>query len=136
MKKRTKVAVVLLIVALIASSGVYLFFARSSHAGTTTLGIQCIDSSPPQCAHAYLRYADLSGDELSGGNFTGADLRNVNFEQADLENATLYGANLSNTNFTDADLTGANLNGTQYNNAIYCDTIMPDGSVNYLDCSQ
>ena len=137
MRRSRKIAAVVVAVLVVVAAGLYLFLPRtSSPARTTTLGLDCIESTPPACAHAYLRYADLSGRELSGGNFTGADLRNVNLQQADLENATLMGANIANTDFSNADLTGANLNGTQYQTAIFCNTVMPDGSVNFEDCSQ
>ena len=137
LRRRVKVIAVVIVVLIVASAGAYLALGTSKPQGTTTSeGTECADHYPPACAYAYLRFADFSGDELSGGNFTGADLRNVNFQQADLENATFVGANIANTDFSDADLTGANLNGTQFQTAIFCNTVMPDGSVDFEDCSQ
>jgi len=126
------------VVVLVAIGGVaiYYFTSQTSTRSTSTLGISCLDSEPIECGHAYLQGANLATLELAGANFTGANLKNADFTQADLENATFAHANLANTNFSEADLTGANLNGTNYDEAIFCDTIMPDGSANNLDCSQ
>ena len=138
LKSRRSRALAAIVIALVAVAGVsiYYFSRQGSSGSTTTLGIVCLDSEPIECAHANLQGANLATLELPGANFTGANLKNADFTQADLENATFAHANLANTNFSQADLTGANLNGTNYNEAIFCDTIMPDGSANDLDCSQ
>jgi uncharacterized protein YjbI with pentapeptide repeats len=73
---------------------------------------------------ANFRGANLSKSNLSDGNFRGSDFRN-----AKMVEASLVGADLSSANFEGADLTGANLKG-----AILCNTIMPDGQINYKDC--
>ncbi len=69
------------------------------------------------CAGWDLSDADLSGLDLSGGNFegalmaradlTGAKLDGANFEDAVLDHATLAGASLVKTNFTKASLFAA-----------------------------
>lgn len=138
LKSRRSKALAALVIVLVAIAGVSIYFySRQSSTGIkTTVTFSCLDTEPIACAHANLQGANLAGEELAGANFTGANLKNADFTQADLENATLAYANLANTNFSEADLTGANLNGTNYNEAIFCDTIMPDGSANDLDCSQ
>ena len=128
------VAVVIILVA-IAGASVYLLTSGPRRT-TTTLGLSCLDAEPIECAHANLQGANLAALELVGANFTGANLKNVDFTQSDLENATFFNANIANTNFSEADLTGANLNGTSIDEAIFCDTIMPDGAQNVVDCSQ
>lgn len=61
-----------------------------------------------------LRYADLTGADLTGANLRYADLRGSGLRGADLSGANLRyadltGANLRRCNLRDADLTGADL---------------------------
>ena len=85
---------------------------------------------------ATLRYANLSGAnlsgadlrraDLSGANLSGADLRRADLSDATLSDATLYGADLSDAtlryaNLRYANLSGADLSGADLSDAtLYC----------------
>lgn len=68
------------------------------------------------------KYADLSGQDLSGLDLRRADLRFVNLSGADLRGSNLERVNLSDANlrianFQDANLRGANLRGINLQDA-------------------
>ena len=92
-----------------------------------------------------LRYANLSGANLTNASFGGANLRDANLSGADLRYANLSGADLTRASFngaklSDADLSGADLTGANFTGAsltnvkldevIYCNTTMPWGVLN------
>lgn len=89
---------------------------------------------------AVLNRSDLSETKLYAAKLSNADLRNTKLIAADLNTADLQGALLDNADLTDADLRFANLEGASLENAevggaTFCRTIMPDGSVNNLNCA-
>ena len=67
-------------------------------------------------------------------NLTGADLTRVNLTGANLSGADLTNANLSDANLAGANLAGANLRGADMSFTRLCNTLMPDGTINYADC--
>ncbi len=101
---------------------------------------------------------NFSGSNLTGANFEKAEMENikltaanlgcnrldfldiqtpfgcVNLENANLRNADLRDADLSGANLKRADLRGADLYGANIDGSILCNTIMPDGQINYKDC--
>jgi uncharacterized protein YjbI with pentapeptide repeats len=64
------------------------------------------------------------GCDLTGADLTGADLTGADLTGADLQNAKLGGA----------DLRDANLMNANFHMARFCNTTMPDGSKENLDC--
>src|SRR3990167_2405162 len=59
-----------------------------------------------------LKYADLSGLNLSGSNLSNADLSGSNLSGSNLSNADLSGSNLSDAHLSCADLSGSTLSYT------------------------
>lgn len=76
------------------------------------------------CRRCNLEGIDLHGKLLKGVNLGGANLRNADLSMTNLEQANLGGANLI----------GANLERAFMNEAILCNTIMPDGHIEYAGC--
>ena len=60
-------------------------------------------------SYAYLKDAELYGNDLYGANLKGAYLVDADLEGADLRDAILYGARLMGTNLRAANLKDANL---------------------------
>lgn len=93
---------------------------------------------------ASLRYADLWGVDLSGANLLDADLSGANLTGADLRWAFLSGAVLSGAVLSGADLRGsvlsgavladADLSSADLTGALLCSTTMPDGSIRGDNC--
>jgi uncharacterized protein YjbI with pentapeptide repeats len=76
------------------------------------------------CRRCNLERVDLQGAQLKGVNLGGTNLRNSDLTLTNLESANLGGA----------DLRGANLDRAFMNEAILCNTIMPDGNIEYSGC--
>ena len=76
------------------------------------------------CRRCNLEQVDLQGAQLKGVNLGGANLRKADLTLTNLESANLGGA----------DLRGANLDRAFMNEAILCNTIMPDGHIEYSGC--
>ena len=76
------------------------------------------------CRRCNLEQVDLQGAQLKGVNLGGANLRKADLTLTNLESANLGGA----------DLRGANLDRAFMNEAILCNTIMPDGQIEYSGC--
>ena len=76
------------------------------------------------CRRCNLERVDLQGAQLKGVNLGGANLRKADLTLTNLESANLGGA----------DLRGANLDRAFMNEAILCNTIMPDGHIEYSGC--
>ena len=76
------------------------------------------------CRRCTLERVDLQGAQLKGVNLGGANLRNADLTLTNLESANLGGA----------DLRGAKLDRAFMNEAILCNTIMPDGHIEYSGC--
>jgi uncharacterized protein YjbI with pentapeptide repeats len=73
-----------------------------------------------------LMRTDLSGADLTGANFTNADLgralmRFAKLTGADLSGAKLIGVDLSGADLTEADLTGADLTEADLGGAVFSD---------------
>ncbi len=83
---------------------------------------------------ANLLVANLGGANLRGANLRGADLGGAYLRGANLRGADLGGAYLVEANLRGANLTGANLGGTYLERATFCQTTMPDGNINNIDC--
>ena len=90
---------------------------------------------------AILRYANLSGLDLSGVNLANAALSFANLRDTNLAGANLrevydwYAADCSNANLTNADLSaGWNLQYANFTNAIWNNTVCPIGGAPQ-DCS-
>lgn len=78
---------------------------------------------------------DFSGWDFSGANFSKADLINVDFTQANLTNTKFRGALLIDVDFMGANLKGADLTYAEILGVRFCNTVMPDGSLNFTHCS-
>ena len=76
------------------------------------------------CRRCNLERVDLQGAQLKGVNLGGANLKNADLTLTNLESANLGGA----------DLRGAKLDRAYMNEAILCNTIMPDGRIEYSGC--
>ena len=76
------------------------------------------------CRRCNLERVDLQGAQLKGVNLGGANLKNADLTLTNLESANLGGA----------DLRGAKLDRAFMNEAILCNTIMPDGRIEYSGC--
>ena len=72
---------------------------------------------------------------LEGIDLQGAQLKRVNLGGANLRNADLSMTNLEQANLGGADLRGANLERAFMNEATLCNTIMPDGHIEYGGCA-
>ncbi len=84
----------------------------------------------------YLRYADLSGADLSYAdlsyaNLSGADLSYANLRGANLRDANLSVANLSDANLRYAHLNGANLIGAHLSGAHLSGANLSDANLRY-----
>ena len=77
------------------------------------------------CRRCNLEGIDLQGTELKGVNLGGSNLRNADLSMTNLEQANLGGA----------DLRWANLERAFMNEATLCNTIMPDGHIEYVGCA-
>ena len=77
------------------------------------------------CLRCNLEGIDLQSKQLKGVNLGGANLRNADLSMTNLEQANLGGA----------DLRGANLERAFMNEATLCNTIMPDGHIEYGGCA-
>ena len=77
------------------------------------------------CRRCNLERVDLQGAQLKGVNLGGANLKNADLTLTNLESANLGGA----------DLRGAKLDRAFMNEAILCNTIMPDGRIEYSGLS-
>ena len=77
------------------------------------------------CRRCNLEGIDLQGAQLKGVNLAGTNLRNSDLSMTNLEQANLGGA----------DLRGANLERAFMNEATLCNTIMPDGQIEYGGCA-
>ena len=86
------------------------------------------------CPNCDLAQANLNGRDLGGADLSGANLRYADLSGANLSEANLSGANLCGTNLRGADLSGANLRFVIMRDISFCNTIMPDGSVLYVNC--
>jgi len=80
---------------------------------------------------ADLREADLSQAVLSQAKLVGANLHRIRLQGADLTNADLTDANLYGI-----DLREAITENTLFEKAKLCNTILPDGKVEYRDCKE
>ena len=79
---------------------------------------------------ANLRYAYLSGANLSDAYLRGANLRDANLSDANLRDANLRGANLSDANLRYAYLSGANLSGANLSGANLSDANLSGANLN------
>ena len=86
------------------------------------------------CPNCDLSQANLNGRDLGEADLSGANLRYADLSKANLNGANLSGANLCGTNLRGADLSGANLRFAIMRDISVCNTIMPDGSVLYVNC--
>lgn len=87
-----------------------------------------------------LENAQLPSANLRGANLKDSDLRRANLTNADFVGSDLSDSDLRGTVFLNADLSNANLKGahtlgTKFNGAILCNTIMPDGQVEFSGCA-
>jgi uncharacterized protein YjbI with pentapeptide repeats len=78
--------------------------------------------------------ANGGGSNLRGANLQGANLQGANLIGADLEGANLSGASLLGANLRHTNLKGANLDRVNLKEAELCNTVMPDGKTNSVDC--
>jgi hypothetical protein len=76
------------------------------------------------CRRCNLERVDLKGAQLKGVNLGGTNLRNADLSLSNLESANLGGA----------DLRGAMLERAFMNEAILCNTVMPNGQIEYSGC--
>ena len=79
---------------------------------------------------AILADTDLSGADLSGADLTGAVLARADFSGARLKGANLRGANLTKANLSGADLTGAVLDDAVAAEACFVKAKLDHGSAN------
>jgi len=87
-----------------------------------------------------LEGAELPNANLSGANLKDSDLRNANLKDSDLRNANLSdsdlrGAVFLNADLSNANLSGAHIHGTEFQGAILCNTVMPEGQVEFSGCA-
>ena len=83
---------------------------------------------------AFLQRVNFQRAYLQGAKLMGADLRSTSFQGADLRGANLENANLQGANFDGANLEKAQLTGALMLGAKLCNTVMPDGHVEYSGC--
>jgi hypothetical protein len=98
-----------------------------------TAHIDCAEDALPSVKLGLaVKWALVSGADLSGANLSGADLSRANLSGADLS-----GANLSRANLSGANLSGANLSGAENSELVIAATrILPDGDlIGWKKCS-
>lgn len=81
----------------------------------------------------------FEGAVLVGSNFEYASMQHVNMIRAkvassNLRNAYLVGANLTSANLAGSNLTVANIKGANLAGAFFCLAMMPDGTLNNINC--
>ena len=82
-----------------------------------------------------LKYADLSGLNLSGSNLSNADLSGSNLSGSNLSNADLSGSNLSDAHLSYSNLSGSNLSGSNLSDTDLSHADLSGSNLSYTDLS-
>ena len=89
------------------------------------------DLSGANLSEANLRWADLSWANLSRANLSRADLSWANLSEANLRGANLSWANLSGANLSEADLSWANLRGANLRGANLSEANLSEANLDF-----